>query len=332
MRFGLDIGYGQTKLSFADPFTPPVDEVHPSGAARIELCDRPAVASSGGRPPLPRGAEVLVDGVEYGALIDPDALRGGMPVLHEDFPSSPQYMALYHGALSRLPPRCQVIDHLVTGLPVAHIRNAQRVESMTRRLGGVHGIQRGRTITVRKVSIVPQAIGAFMSASDQLPAGAVDNETTLVVDAGHFSIDYVVIAGGNFRHGVSGSIFEGGSSVIDEIAGLVKAKHGFGLGPERVFSLIRAGHERVEIGGKVLDMDALTREASALVAPRVVGRIRAAMRAETSDVTSLVLCGGSAGFFRSELLAAFKSARALEAAAPVLANAKGFRLYAEAED
>jgi len=98
MRFGLDIGYGQTKLSFAAPFTPPVDEVHPSGAARIELCDRPAVATSGRRPPLPRGAEVLVDGAEYGALIDPDGLRGGMPVLHEDFPSSPQYMALYHGA------------------------------------------------------------------------------------------------------------------------------------------------------------------------------------------------------------------------------------------
>jgi len=39
-HLGLDIGYGQTKLAWSNSYGSPVAEVHPSGAAPFEQCDR----------------------------------------------------------------------------------------------------------------------------------------------------------------------------------------------------------------------------------------------------------------------------------------------------
>lgn len=78
LQVGLDISYGQTKLAWSNGLGQPLAEVHPSGAAPIDQCDRVgAMPSSEGS--LGYGADVFVGGVRYGVLIDPDPIATGMP-------------------------------------------------------------------------------------------------------------------------------------------------------------------------------------------------------------------------------------------------------------
>ncbi|MGH8192414.1 MAG: hypothetical protein ACREP2_13340, partial [Rhodanobacteraceae bacterium] len=160
---GLDVGYGQTKLSYAPPVGLRKDLVWPSGAAPIEYCDTQIIASANGaRHPLASGMEIRIAGRRFGALMPPDAISGGMPYLHEDYPATPEYLALAVAALSHVPGNW--IDVLVTGLPVAHHREPAKREALRARLCRQHAVN-GRTLTVARVEVVAQGLGAFVSNS-----------------------------------------------------------------------------------------------------------------------------------------------------------------------
>jgi len=326
MFFGLDIGYGQTKLSYGDKYALPVSEVHPSGAALIELCDRGSGAESSERRSF--GAEVLVDGVSYGSLIDPDQLSCGMGVLHAGYVSSSEYRALYYGALSRL--RGDVIEHLVTGVPVADFKDKAKLAGLQARLMGKHTIQKGRTVDVRKVSIFPQAAGAFLAHLDRQPLGYGKNDSLLVIDFGHFSVDWVLFVAGNYRDAVSGSLPHGGSVVIDNMRQLIFQKHhGYKISQERIFRYVRSGESKVELGSLSLDLESLKSQAAAQIAPRVMDNILKTLRLEQTEVNRVLLCGGGTPFFVDYVKPAFGHAAVEEIPSAVLANAIGFRLFAQ---
>jgi len=327
MFLGLDIGYGQTKISYGDQYTPPVNEVFPSGAARLELCDQGAAADGAGS--MPFGVEVLVDGVAYGSLADPDQMASGMNVLHAGYVASNEYRALYYGALSRI--RGDVIHHLVTGVPVSDFKDKEKLAGLRSRLLGKHTIQRGRTVDVRKVSILPQATGAFLSHIDRQPLGYGKQDSLLVIDFGHYSVDWVLFVSGNYREKVSRSLPHGGSVVIDNMKQLILEKHqGYQISPTRLFRYIRGGETRIDLSSTLsLDLEALKSEASALVAPKVMDNILQTLRLEETQVNRVLVCGGSTPFFIDYVRPAFKFADVEEIPSAVMANAVGFRLFAQ---
>ncbi|AGG89097.1 ParM/StbA family protein [Rhodanobacter denitrificans] len=326
VHLGLDIGYGQTKLAWSSNYAQPVAEVHPSGAAPIERCDRMAGGQVGDTA-LGYGEEVIVGNRRFGSLIDPDRIQNGMQVLHQDYAGTPEYMALYYGALARV--GSNVIDHLVTGLPVAQCKDKERARYVKSLLLGRHNVREGFSVSVNQVTIVPQAVGAYYAFQDRRIAAQPQHDTLLVVDFGHFSVDWVLISGRSFRDSSSNSCAQGGSYVIDRMVSLIKAKHGIAVGRERIYGYVREGLKAVHLGTEEVDLHAIGHAAAAEVAPTVVGQIRASLRDQSTDVNRVLLCGGSTPFFEAAMRDAFPKAVYELAPMPVLANAIGFRLFAK---
>lgn len=324
MFMGLDIGYGQTKLTYAGPHIAPVGEIHPSGSAPLNLCDRASIAPGDA---LGYGCEVVVGNETFGALIDPDRIHRGMPNLHADYSATPEYMALYYGALSRCPG--DVIDHLCTGLPVAQFMDPKKKAEVIARLSGRHQIQARRNVEVRRVSVIPQAYAGYASELDRMPLGTAIHDSLLVVDFGHYSVDWVLVVGGNWRKAASGSSIEGGSFVIDRMSKLVEERFGMRIGAERLFAYVRQGAATFDHGKHTIDLKELKSDAAALVAPAVIARIRSSLRDQSTDVGQVWTCGGSTPFFDAALSEAFPNAKHRPIAHSVMANAIGYRLYAQ---
>lgn len=322
MHVGIDIGYGQTKLSYtADAYAPPRNCVLHSGAAPLELCPT-GLGSSDASGDIVR---VKVDGREWGAFVDPDAIAGGVSYLNEDFTRTEAYMALYKGALAKL--NTAEVDYLVTGLPVEHMRDDSRVHALHARLTGKHLIRDGQVVNVRRVEVIPQAVGAYFGASDTVPAQSVKYETVLVIDVGHYSADWVYLVDQAVRREFSGSSFRAGAAVLQDAAAHIYKEYAVPITAERLFRIVRDGADVVSIAGKRIDVRAAVAHGSATVSELVLSKIKSCLR-EAGAVSLVLLTGGGARFFEEATKAAFKEARIVVLRNPVMANANGFRLWA----
>ena len=322
MHVGLDIGYGQTKLSFtSDPYTPARNLVLHSGAAPFELCPTDLGSSSDARNEIVR---VMVDGREWGAFVDPDAIAGGVSYLNEDFTRTEAYLAIYKGALAML--RSTEVDHIVTGLPVEYMRDDERVHALQSRLSGKHVIREGRVVNVKRVEVIPQAVGAYYGASDTVPANSVKYETVLVIDVGHYSADWVYLVDQAVRREFSGSSFRAGAAVLQDAAAYIDKECSVPVTAERLFRIVRDGADVVSIAGKRIDVRAAVAHGSATVSELVLSKIKSCLR-EAGAVSLVLLTGGGARFFEEATKAAFEHARVVVLRNPVMANANGFRLW-----
>lgn len=327
MYVGLDIGYGQTKISYTSSHLGQrVDHVWPSGAAPIAKCDKVAMGGRG-RSSLVSGVEIDIDGESFGALVAPERIRGGMPFLHEGYTSSREYLALYRGALTAVPGR--EIGVLVTGLPVEHYKHPERRKLLEDLLVGPHPIGNGRTMEVRRVVVVSQGVGAYVAADEQAEDGPSDYDTTLVVDVGHYSVDWLLFVRGGWRDTVSGSAFEGGHRVIERAVAMVEQRYGIKLGIEQLFSMVKDGVVTAPIGRSNIPVMDIIRAAAESVAPDVANSIRSRMSTQDGEVTAVILTGGGAPFYRRAIESAFSPARVIELRNPQMSNAVGYRILAE---
>ena len=326
---GLDIGYGQTKVVWSDHTSRgPNQGIYPSGAAPVALADRVGFGGDGEAGLAGGAVEVQVEGQRYAALVEPMSLRHGMSTLHANYTSTPEYTALYYGALTKV--GSERIKHLVTGLPVSFFKDRDKVLEVKQRLSGRHEISRGRFVHVDMVSILPQGYGAWAWAVDHLPAGHTNEDVLLVIDFGHFSVDWICIVHNNFRLESSGSSIRGGSLVLDEVTRIIEARTKVKVGREVLFAAIRKagqGPALVKAGRETIDINPLIREVSERSAPAVVGEIKASMRDQQMEVSRVMVCGGSAGFFIDAVREAFDKADIEPVHQTVLANAHGHRLY-----
>lgn len=323
---GLDIGYGQTKLSWSKDFGESRVEVLPSGAAPIEQCDGMRL-NAAGEASLVYGETVYVRGTCYGALIDPERISSGMQTLHADYPSTPQYMALYLGALARLD--AIEVDQLVTGLPVSQTKNRDRAVRIKAMLEGVHEIRPGQKVHVKKVTIVPQATGAYCAYLDRQPQGLSLQDTVLVVDCGHYSLNWVQVSGDSYRHEASSSSTRGGSMVIDRMVKLIEKKYRTRVSRETVYRYVRSGLMTVQLGRDLIDLKTLREDAARVVAPQAMGEILTSRRGQANDINRVLVCGGGVPFYLDAVTEAFPRAGVDEVPNAVLANAIGFRLFAK---
>lgn len=327
---GLDIGYGQVKAVWSEQTgKSPESGMYPSGAAPIAFADRVCFGSAGEGGLTGSGVEVLVNGQSYAALVDPMFLRHGMSTLHAGYTATPEYLALYYGALAKIgSPR---IRHLVTGLPVSMFKYKDRALEVKARLTGVHRISATREVHVDKVSMLPQGYGAWAWALDHLPVGHTKNDVLLVIDFGHFSVDWICIVRNTFRPDGSGSSIRGGSLILDEASKSIEATTKVIVPREVLFNAIReskSGATIVKAGRQSIDINPLVKEASQRIAPAVIGEIQTTLRDSRMVVTRVMTCGGSAGFFLDAVRESFDHAEIEGMPQSVLANAHGHRLYA----
>lgn len=323
---GLDIGYGAVKLVQArfSPGNPePLDmkeRIFPVGAG-------PASRVAVDPDTESRLTPVIINGQPWIAGVSPMAIQSSNAgILHKDYPSTEEYLALYLTALSHV--ESDVIDLLVTGLPTKQALDPNYYQPLINRLKGKHPLNAQRVVEVRKVVVAPQPLGAYQDLLTREPAIARrPAQHLLVVDPGFYSLDWIVMYGRSPLADRSSSSTDGWSSVLE-----LTAKHlmamipGSTMGISRLNEAVRTRTHHEFFLGKAgtIDLDPLFRQYGKEVAKSGVTNMRQVLRHLSDDIAQILICGGAAEYYREAIEEAFPVAVVSISERPQLANARGF--------
>lgn len=315
---GLDIGYSNLKIAYGVSGFPPSVRILPSGAIPMSSVNS-AVSVSG-----MEGIKVNVDGEDYLCCVHPEKLENWTRVLHDDFPESADYKALFIAALSIV--NRPIIDCLVVGLPVDQYFDKNRREALQRKLEGNH--RNGLMATyVRQVIVVPQPIGGYMDMLSANSAANLHEQRVLVCDPGFFSMDWVLVQDGQVRKQASGSSRLASSVVLEEASRLIFDEFGAKVSRERIEWVIQKGSHDMPFRGKSLDIGPFLKQASEKVSSMVVNEILDSLRREKTDADVVLMVGGGADYFGVNIKESLGDAMWFKAENPALANARGFWHY-----
>src|SRR6266545_4061442 len=119
---GLDIGYSNLKLAFSARGGKMNTAVLPAGAGPFESMSQQLTGEA------QNCIQVMIEGESWAAGVEPDRLQGWERELHDDYPYTKPYQALFYAGLLL----CEQahIDTLVTGLPVAQYLDKCRREAL----------------------------------------------------------------------------------------------------------------------------------------------------------------------------------------------------------
>jgi plasmid segregation protein ParM len=315
---GIDIGYSNLKLAYGQQGTEPKVALRPAGAAPADRMGE-KIGDNGEEDFL----RVLVNDVPFVAGISPDRAELWSRELHENYPSTDSYRALFHAGM--LLSEFDKIDLVVTGLPVNQYLNPELRERLSGQMQGEHQITPRRKITVNKVKVVPQPVGGFVDYVWSLPdASEIEDSRVLVVDPGFFSVDWVLISNGELRRQSCGTSLEASSVILDEAARLIAEDFGGNVGRERIEHALRNGLAHVRLFGERVEVAPFLKKAADKVGPIVTARLRESLRKENASADMVLLVGGGAGFFENAVKDAFPQLKVSTPDSPVYANARGF--------
>ena len=321
---GMDIGYSNLKVVSGSVDGPPMNvSIFPVGAAPIEQMSGNVHGEIAG------GLRVWVDGKPYIAGVEPERLANWERALHEDYPSSSEYRALFHAAL--LQTGRASIDRLVTGLPVSHFQDDRVKARLQSRLTGIHEVAPGHAVRVAEVTVVPQPVGSYLDAATS--AGREEDicdAEILVIDPGFFSVDWIYLSGTDIRHEWSGSSTLATSHLLEETSRYIHREYEYRLSPKKIERAVREGKTSLAVGSHKIQIADAIRGAAEKVGPMVMNQLQASMRNKQNDIGMVILSGGGAEFYRRAVEEIFPRAEILVPAEPVTANAKGFWYYGAA--
>lgn len=317
----VDVGYSNVKIAtqHKDGREPMAWQVSPAGAGALGKL----TASLNGARSLGSGVHVVLDGEDYVALVDPRNLQLHERPLHEDYPRSMEYRALFLGALEKI--GAQRIGRLVTGLPVIQAQNKALRQRLETQLSGTHTIRPGVTVTVDAVSVLPQPVGAWLSFLHANPRYRRADMRAMVFDVGFYSVDYVVLDNGKLSDVSSGSSLLATSKILEKAAELILEQNGIRVSVARIESAVRAKHENIQVGTREVPLAPILKVAAKAYAPDVVNQVKRSLRADAEGIGLILLAGGGAELYRDALRAAMPATTEIVGVEnPVTANATGF--------
>lgn len=315
---GIDIGYSNLKLACGSHDGEPRVILRPAGAAPADRLGEQIHDTD-----TEDFLRVQVNGQAFVAGLSPDRTELWSRELHEDYPSTDSYRALFHAGL--LLSELDRIDQLVTGLPVSQYLNPTLRTRLKTLMEGVHQVTPRRTITVASVKVVPQPVGGFVDHVWNLTdAAEFEDSRVLVIDPGFFSVDWVLINNGELRRQSCGTSLEASSVILDEAAKLLAIDFGGNVGRERLEGAIRQNQQEVRLYGEKIDITPYLKTAAEKVGPIVATRLRESLRKENAGADIILLVGGGANFFLPSVHDAFPQFKVCVSDSPVFANARGF--------
>lgn len=213
----IDVGYGYTKF---------IKDISPTGKIETGIFPSMAVLS----PMEDLSGEFFVQRdtikIDSGGTVwevGPDifdlASKNEVRALHENYISSEQWKVLFLGALAYMD--CAVIDVLVLGLPVSHMKSK---DQLTKIAAGIHRVG-DKEYTVKQVMVIPQPLGSLYShiiESDNFDRFL--NTNTLIVDPGYLTFDFLVTKGLSVNAVRSGARPGGMNAVLSTIAASISAE------------------------------------------------------------------------------------------------------------
>lgn len=269
---------------------------------------------------------VTADGIRF--EVGPDvALAMGLnenPVLHAQYSDTPEHLALLRAAMHYM--EVSEIDLLVVGLPVARL--AIHKAALTRRLIGVHPAGNGRNVLVKDVRVLPQPIGGFLyHVSCQPDARELQRDTTLIIDPGFLTVDWVVAQGLQPIGKRSGHHDSGVSAVLARMAAAISRDYRLDYKDLRALDHgVRSGQFR--LFGEPVALEPYLADASAAVMNIAVNAL-ASSAGDARDIDAIVLVGGGAALFLPAIQRRYPRHTIHVVEDPVFANVRGFHIAGE---
>lgn len=320
---GLDIGYSN------------VIGVSGRGDGPVSTFQGPAQAAPLNSLPGDSGlrdGEVLVDidGAPWVAFAAPGRVQEGRE-LHEDYTASAAYGALFKGALLHAAGDGDVINTLVTGLPVSQSRDKAYVDQVVQRMLGRHKITAKREVTVEKVQVVAQPIGILTDIyCNSEHAEVIEQSVTLVIDPGFFSVDWVLFDHQELVTQSSGSSLKAMSVFLSACNEEIGIDHGGIPGIEKIEHALQSGKDHIYLFGRKVELREYMSRAGDRVIPAVFTEIKQGLRfIKGRAIDCVILGGGGASEYERFTKNEFPDALIVKPANSVQSVANGYSLIAK---
>lgn len=317
----VDIGYSNLKVAFGD-------------GSKCQTLTLPATAGPADRmPPASEGKRqgldpisVLIDGEQWVACVEPGRLQSVNRETHANYAQSQPYRALLNAALSQA--EKDTIDLLITGLPVHQAKDPKVRQTVAKTFSGTHQIAGKRSVTVKRVNVVPQPQGAYMDLVTNAGAEALDvieNGRVVVLDPGFFSVDYIAVERGELRPRVSGTSLKAMSTLLTETDMAIKGDYANGPGTDRLEHAMQNGQQSVLVSGKRIDIGPYLEKAAAYTTQQALVQMAADMREESDNVDLVLIAGGGAHQYKQAAEKTFPNCSHIVIPdEPHLANVRGY--------
>lgn len=317
-NLGLDIGYSNVIGAFG------------SGGGDFETIVRPSQAAPLSSVPGDsslRAGEVLVDvdGELWIAFAAPGRVQEGRE-LHEHYTKSAAYKALFKAALLHAAGDDDVVDRLVTGLPVSQSRDEDYVKGVVEMMTGIHKVTTKRTIEVRSVTVVAQPIGTLTDIyCSSEHAEVVEESVSLILDPGFFSVDWVLFDHKELISKSSSSSVKAMSVLLEACNADIAKHHGGNPGIEKIEHALQSGRRDIRLFGRTVDLTDHLRRAAEQVIPSVFTEIKQTLRFHKGRaIDCVILGGGGADIYEQFAKMEFPESLVIKPTDSVKSNAIGF--------
>jgi len=240
--------------------------------------------------------------------------------LHADYPSSIPYKALFHATL--LSSSSNVIDVLVTGLPVNQFLEESARDKLKAQLLGSHQVTKNKNVEVKKVIVVPQPLGGYMHELSR--NHDLSEQRVMVIDPGFFSVDWTIVRNGDVIPRALGTSVKAVSALFEEVSALIFRDYGGKVSIEDLEKAVSNGKDYIILFGDKIVLKPLIADAANIIGELLMSEIKSSLRSIKSDVDSVLLIGGGASMYKGVASSMFPKSKIIEASNPVLSNAYGF--------
>lgn len=328
---GLDIGYSNVKMVFEVEGVK-TTVVMPAGAApSIQFTNNPGGRMAQGAAGAVKPIQVVVEGEEYFAGVEPGSLESWERNLGDDYIDSLPYRALFYAALARTGKK--EIDHLVTGLPVNHFMDEKYRDRLAKVMTGEHQIAPKKTVSVKKVTVLPQPGGAYYHAisniDDMEIMERIEYARCIVIDPGFYSVDFVTFEEGAIRYNSAGTSLEAMSKILQRVADYIHRDYSTPPSIATLEKAVRLNREFIFHLSEKIELIPYLMRAGMEAGSAAVQKVKNSLRQDSGNADVVIIAGGGAEFYREAVVKAFPKARLYVPQNSVIAVADGYFIAAK---
>lgn len=277
---------------------------------------------------------ILLETQDGDFMMGLEAIRKGTGARKEtsEWIESPEYLMLFHGALSEITGATQAGATVVTGLPLADVERDKG--KLRGRLMGVHSFtregRRGQRVTVDAVRVVPQGWGAVLAllfdARGNVVRGELTKQKVGVLDIGGHNVQYLAVDGLSDLPTESRSTERGAWNVMRATRDFLDAEHpGLSrLADHQVMTAAIAGE--VYDGKERVDLGPVIEPIIADIGQEITDTAGQYWGPGASTFREIIVAGGGAYLWGEHIKAAFPQAVVLDS--PEYGNAQGYHNFA----
>ncbi|WP_079436979.1 PRTRC system protein D [Zoogloea sp. LCSB751] len=327
----LDVGYGNVKYVASRTQSTLTCKLFPSLAPRAVEMDL-----AGDFVRKRDTKRVVVNGIAYEVGPDVKLAQKGSEIgrmLQENYCLSEHYKALVYGGLLHMT-RSHELEVLVLGLPLNTYLGYK--DPLAKAFTGTHILDaEGRACTVKNVVVVPQPLGGLYDyAFGTRQLSVVKKSTSLVIDPGFCTLDWLVAEGTTPNDARSGARAHGGMSevlkdVMEQVALDAECTIDELGGTERIDAALR-DNLPIRVFGH-----ALTVRTNADYIKLAQARAKDALQAmlerigSIGDIDNIILVGGGSYVYIDVLHSYFPKHNIVVFPDSVFSNVRGFQLLGE---